>query len=167
MSEKLIKALIFDWGDTIMRDIPGKEGAMFTWDKVEWVPFAEEVLQSVYQHYLCCIATSAGHSGKEDMIRALARVGADRYFHYFFSSKELGYTKPDIRFFTSIAYEIGISAVQCLMTGNLYEKDIIGAKEAGMTTLFYNEKKLAGDFPAADFMIYSFSELKKTLGQIL
>jgi putative hydrolase of the HAD superfamily len=166
MSEKSIKAMIFDWGDTVMRDIPGKEGAMYTWDSVEWIPYAEDALKTVFPFFTCCIATSAGHSGKEEMIKALSRVGADQYFHYFFSSKELGFAKPDPRFFISIADKIGIAAGQCMMTGNLYEKDIVGAKNAGMCTLFFNENKLPGEFPAADYMIYSFSDFSKVLSQI-
>jgi len=166
VSGKLIKAMIFDWGDTVMRDIPGKEGAMFAWDKVEWIPFAESALKSAYQQFICCIATSAEHSDKEDMIKALRRIGADQYFHYFFSSKELGFVKPDVRFFISIAEKIGIPTEQCIMTGNLYEKDIVGAKNAGMYTLFFNENKLPGSFPAADYMMYSFSDFGKILTMI-
>lgn len=162
-----IKALIFDWGDTIMRDIPGKEGAMYKWDHVEWIPYAEEALKSAFPYFICCIATSADHSDREDMIRALKRVNADQYFHYFFSSKELMYKKPDTRFFTSIAEKLSIAPNECLMTGNLYEKDIIGAKQAGMHTVFFNETRIEGKFPDADHMIFSFSEFEKVLSEII
>ena len=166
-SIKKITTLIFDWGDTVMRDIPGKEGAMYTWDYVEWIPFAEKALKLAHNNFTCCIATSAGHSGKEEMIAALKRVGADKYFHHFCSSKELGYSKPDVRFFLAVAEYMGVSPNECMMTGNLYEKDIIGAKKAGMTTCFFNENKLSGEFPDADFIINSFSDFGKVISKIL
>ena len=39
-----IKTLIFDWGDTIMRDL-GLPGPMKDWDRVEWIPGAKEMLK--------------------------------------------------------------------------------------------------------------------------
>jgi len=92
-----IQALIFDWGDTIMQDF-GYQGPMSRWPEVAWIPGAEASLKKLSKHYPCVIATSADHSGTEEMIAALKRVGADRYFRHFFASNDLGYKKPDPRF---------------------------------------------------------------------
>ena len=163
MDNKEIKALIFDWGDTIMRDFPGKEGPMYLWDKVEWIPGAENVLNSLYGKYILVIATNAGASGTKEMIKALKRVGADNYFLHFFSSKELGFEKPDVRFFSSIATQIGALPENCVMIGNLYEKDIVGAKECGMKTILFNESGIKGFFPQADKVIIKMDELSAVL----
>jgi len=154
-----IRALIFDWGDTVMRDFPEKPGPMCSWDKVEWIPGIEKVLGEVYKDYVMVIATNAGASNTQDMIDALKRVGADNYFHYFFSSKDLGYEKPDIRFFSKISKSIGIVPENCIMIGNLYEKDITGAKDCGMKTILFNERMLTGPFPKADMIINKMDEL--------
>ncbi|MDD4214129.1 MAG: HAD-IA family hydrolase, partial [Bacteroidales bacterium] len=77
----------------------------------------------------------------------------DKYFNYFFSSKDLGYSKPDVRFFKLIAQRIGIAPESCAMIGNIYDKDITGAKECGMLTIFFNEKNIKGEFPKADIII--------------
>ncbi|HOV10774.1 MAG TPA: HAD family hydrolase [Bacteroidales bacterium] len=159
-----IKALIFDWGDTIMRDFPGQSGPMYTWGKVEWIPGAENLLRTVSKKYITVIATNAGASDTVAMIKALRRLGADKYFSNFYSSKELGYEKPDVRFFSIIAEHIGMEPEQCLMTGNLYEKDIVGAKACGMKTVLFNEKMLDGDFSNADAVIHSMEELISLLG---
>ncbi len=45
------------------------------------------------------------------------------------------------------------------MVGNLYEKDIIGAKAAGMTTVWFNEHDIQGDFPLADHIINDMRQL--------
>ena len=156
--KKEIKALIFDWGDTIMRDY-NLPGPMAEWDKVDWIPGAEEVLKVLSEKYKCIIATSADHSGTDEMIAALKLVGADKYFHHFFSSQQLGFKKPDPRFFSSITKNLSVVAAECVMIGNFYEKDIIGAKQAGMQTVLFNENNVEDPFPDADVMITEMQSL--------
>jgi putative hydrolase of the HAD superfamily len=154
---KPVNALIFDWGDTIMRDF-NLPGNMAEWDKVEWIPGAELALIEASSIFLCVVATSAGNSGTPEMIAALKRVGADKYFDFFFSSKELGYNKPDPRFFIEIARLINLAPEECVMIGNRFEKDITGAKKAGMQTAFFNENNQAGTFPDADIIFTNFAQ---------
>ncbi len=159
---KPVKALIFDWGDTVMRDfrIPGP---MADWDEVAYIPGAENALQKLSAKYACIIATSADHSGTNEMIAALKRLGADQYFHNFFSSKELGYQKPNPKFFSTIADKLHLDPSMCVMIGNLYEKDIVGAKKAGMQTVLFAEGRQQKDFPDADVVIHSMDELIKII----
>jgi len=42
-----IKAIIFDWGDTVMCDFPEYTGPMAYWPKVEVVPGIEKALQQL------------------------------------------------------------------------------------------------------------------------
>ncbi len=163
MDKKEFKALVFDWGDTIMRDFPEKEGPMYLWDVVEWIPGAEDALKKLFGKCTLVIATNAGVSGTKEMIKALERVSAVKYFSHFFSSKELGYEKPDVRFFSSIANKIGVLPEHCVMIGNLYEKDIVGAKASGMKTILFNEHGFKNAFPKADKIIYNMDELSSEL----
>ncbi len=157
---KRIRCIIFDWGDTIMRDFPEKEGPMYTWEHVEYIPGAAEILPFLSQsRRKMVIATNAGASDTEAMIKALQRLGADQYFHEFFSSKDLRYEKPEPRFFRSISNTMMMKPEECIMIGNSYEKDIVGAKKSGMATIFFNENDLQGDFPLADFIITDLLEL--------
>jgi HAD superfamily hydrolase (TIGR01509 family) len=153
-----VKFLIFDWGDTIMRDY-NLPGPMSGWPKVDYIPGAEEALKALSEKYTTVIATSADHSGTEEMISALKRVDADKYFNHFFSSKELGHKKPDPEFFRAIIQKLGTNASQAVMIGNLYEKDIIGAKAAGLQTILFDEKMQSQDFPDADILIHNMGKL--------
>jgi HAD superfamily hydrolase (TIGR01509 family) len=155
----MIKALIFDWGDTVMRDFPECPGPMAEWEHVEWIPDLEDALKILNKKFTCCIASNAGFSDASLMKKAMERVGAEKYFHFFFTSKDLGYEKPDSRFFQKIAEEISFAPGECIMIGNVYKKDICGAKAVGMKTIFFNEKKLTDDFPDADKIIFSMKEL--------
>jgi len=162
MLHKPITTLIFDWGDTIMRDYKSP-GPIAEWEKVDWITGAEAVLEILSKKYTCIIATSADHSGTDEMIAALKRVGADQYFHNFYSSKELGFKKPDPRFFTSIAKKLSLSPNECVMIGNYYEKDITGAKQAGMQTVLFNENEITGPFRDADVIILKMESLLDTI----
>ena len=153
-----IKAIIFDWGNTIMRDY-NLPGPMFQWEKVDWIPGAEELLRQLQNKYICAIATNAPHSGREDMIKALKMLGADIYFQHFFSAKEIGHRKPDPRFFLAVCNDIGVKQEECYMIGDTYERDIIGAKEAGMSTIFFNKNSIPGNYPDADHIVNGLVEI--------
>lgn len=161
----MIEALIFDWGDTVMRDFD-LPGPMSEWPNVDWIPGVEESLQMLSQKFTCIIATSAAHSSKVDMINALKRVGADRYFLYFFSQKELGFKKPQPQFFEQTALLSGFKPKQCIMIGNLYDKDIVGAHQVGMKTILFDESNSGLDFPLADQIIADMKFLPEAVMKI-
>ena len=159
--------MIFDWGDTIMRDHPENEGPMAEWPKVEMVPFADMALKAMSKKYTCCIASNAGFSNTEQMRKALKRVGAEKYFMHFYTSIDLGYEKPDVRYFRMICEMSKIYPSECVMVGNDYHKDIVGAKAAGMKTVFFNEKQIPVDCTEADEIICSLKELPEAIENIL
>lgn len=150
-----------------MRDFPAFPGPMAEWEHVEWIPELEEWLRILHKKFICCIASNAGFSDTSLMKKALERVGANKYFHFFFTSKDLGYEKPDSKFFQKIAEKISIVPSKCIMIGNDYKKDICGAKAVGMKTIFFNEKKLTGDFPDADKIIFSMKKLNDVVQSLL
>ena len=158
------KILLFDWGNTIMVDF-SLPGPMHAWDKVAWVPGAEDALKALY-HHTCCVATNAGESDGEAVKKGLARVGADDYFKFIFSSRDIGYKKPDPRFFLFIAGKLGALPEDCIMIGDNYEKDIAGAKLAGMITIFFNSADNKKAWPYADLVIRSMNELPDIISKL-
>ena len=153
----MLRGLIFDWGGTVMTDT-GEPGPMYLWKEVSLIPGIEEALLQL-KGFVRCIASNAGDSDTAAMIRAFERAGADTWFDHFFSSKDLGFAKPDPRFFLRICSDIGCSPKECVMIGNDYEKDITGAKNAGMKTVFFLPGGSGGDFPMADAVIGNMNEL--------
>jgi putative hydrolase of the HAD superfamily len=162
----MIKALIFDWGDTVMRDYPKLKGPMAEWEHVELIPGVTDALEELRHNYICCIASNAGASNTFLMCKALKRVHALKYFLFYFTSKDLGYEKPDTRFFHVICDKIKIHPAQCIMIGNDYNKDIEGAKTLGMKTILFNEKNIKGKYPHADKVIHSMTELIDAVQEI-
>jgi HAD superfamily hydrolase (TIGR01662 family) len=154
----MMKRLLFDWGNTIMIDFD-LPGPMFTWEKVSWVPGAEKALIHLSGKYELYLATNAGASDTTGVVKALERVGADKFFKQIFLAKEVGFEKPDIRFFNLIIGKLGAKPSSLIMIGDNYEKDISGAKNAGMKTVFFNPKGQKGIFDKADAVIGDLNEL--------
>lgn len=162
----MIKSIIFDWGDTVMRDYPELPGAMCDWPHVELIPYVDRALADLKSKYTLVIATTAGVSDTKAMIKALRRVGVKEMFSKFYSSKELGVAKPDPMFFIEVCRRADLWPEYTVMVGNDYEKDMVGAKTAGLKTVFFNEKQRIGDFPAADVIIPSMENLVSQINQL-
>lgn len=163
-STKEIKVLLFDWGDTVMKDFQGFSGPMAEWPQVETVPGIEETLQALHEEYIICLATNAGASDALLVREALARVHIDHYFTEIFTSKVLGYQKPQVEFFESILHKLNLSARECVMIGNDYMKDIVAAKEVGLQTIYLSEN--IGEYEFANAVIYSMDELEKAIARL-
>ena len=157
-----IKQLLFDWGDTLMLDDPNYCGAMATWEKVSPMPEVTETLPKIAGHFRCAVASNAVESNAELMKQAFQRVQLDGWFSLFITSKELGVAKPERKFFEGIANILRREPIEICMIGNDYNKDIVGAKNAGMKTILITAQ--AGDYPAADHVIPSFGGLLAVLG---
>jgi HAD superfamily hydrolase (TIGR01509 family) len=157
-----IKALIFDWGDTLMRNFAQYQGPMVEWPYIEIIPGAETALAELHQHYQCCVASNAAESSGELMAQALARVNLRQYFRRFFTSRDLGVGKPDPQFYVGVAHRIGLKPSQCIMIGNDYQMDIAPAKTAGMMTVWLASSAL-GSAICADAIIESLDELPEVV----
>lgn len=159
-----MKAVIFDWGDTLMRDFPNLPGPMAFWPTVALVDRVKEALDGIDRSLICCVASNAGASDAELMGRALDRVGIRTYFDHLFTSKELGAVKPDPQFFRAIADRLGVGPSECVMVGNDYAKDIAGAKAVGMCTIWLDTDQAGrGEQDHADFVIGTMAELPHTI----
>jgi putative hydrolase of the HAD superfamily len=149
-----------------MRDIPEYKGSMANWPRVELMPYVEESLKLFHNEYTCCAASNAGDSDAELMSRAFERAGIKKYLKYFMTSRELGYKKPDIKFYSEIIHRVGLSPEMCVMVGNDYKKDIEPAKLTGMHTVLISSESDNLELQHADFIISSMKELNNVLDSI-
>lgn len=105
--------------------------------------------------------------------RLINRYGLRQYFSPVFSSAGLGWAKPDARAFSIIADRWGLSPQEIVMVGDTPQTDILGAKNAGMHSVFVPRN--GGLLEAldtsqtkqitADATIGSLSELESVLAQ--
>lgn len=82
----------------------------------------------------------------------------EKYFDKVVFSQECGFMKPNIKAFALILYEMHTYAKDAFYIGDNYDKDIAGAKDAGIQTIFLNRKGLE-EFPKADFEIKKLEDV--------
>ncbi|HBI03953.1 MAG TPA: HAD family hydrolase [Paenibacillaceae bacterium] len=133
----MLKVLLFDWGDTLMRDLPEYKGAMASWPRVETVQGVKEMLSNLSTRYPCYVATNAANSNKNDVASALKRGELLSYFQHIFTPVELKARKPSIFYYKKILDQLQVEPNECAMIGNSLKNDVIPAKKLGMTGIWY------------------------------
>ena len=161
-----VRAVVFDWGNTLMRDLPELRGPMAEWPRVELVAGVAEALARLPDHLVCCVATNAVDSGAELLGLALERGGIRHRFRRLFTARELGAVKPDPRFFRRLLAAIEVEPEACIMVGDSYAADIAPAKSVGMRTVWFSEAPPARPAPCADAVIHSMTDLPAALADV-
>ena len=69
----------------------------------------------------------------------LRRSNLLSYFSNIFLSEEVGYQKPDIRFFQFVLQKLGANASDCIVIGDNIQTDIQGAEMANISSIFYDK----------------------------
>ena len=72
----------------------------------------------------------------------LRRSGLLPYFSNIFLSEEVGYQKPDIRFFQAVLEKLSVKPAECIVIGDNFQTDIQGAKNANIDAIFYQRDAL-------------------------
>src|SRR5690625_5215555 len=132
-------------------------------NEVEIIRSVKKALDLVSTHYICCVASNAGDSNAENMELALNRVNIDKYFKHFFTSRELGASKPHLNFFNQIVNKLKLRPDECIFVGNDYEKDIVPAKYVGLYTILFSEKGKSRTCTDADYSIHSMNTLYEVI----
>ena len=154
---KDIRYLLFDWGDTLMRDDPQATGAMCDWPEVAAMPGVAAFLPRLAEKYTCVVLSNAVESDAVLMEKAFERVELAGCFHAFLTAKELGARKPDTAFFTQALQMLGAKAENAVTIGNDYAKDIVPAKAIGLGTILITNE--VGEYPLADTVVKDFNGL--------
>ena len=96
----------------------------------------------------------------------IASTGLDRYIDGLFVSEDMGVAKPAAEFFDICLRQIGEPKESCIMIGDSLSSDMLGAKNASLTSVWFMP---SGDIDAArktydiDYCASSFDELYEIL----
>ena len=140
MADKTLRfpAVLVDWGDTVMRDIPERITPMVEWEQVEVIDGIAEVLAYLQASgRQIVLATSASISDESQIRGALARGGLDVYFSriYCFSNTNLPKGQA---FYRHILNDLNIPASEAIMVGDGFEKDVQMPNLLGMFAIWFN-----------------------------
>jgi putative hydrolase of the HAD superfamily len=131
--------ILFDWGDTLMRDFPEFSGPMKDWPRLEAIPQAGETLAILRPDWILALATSADVSNETDIREALNRVNLELWLDRIYCFKNTGILKTSPEFYPFILEDLGLMPAQAVMVGDHFEADILGANRCGMRAIWFNE----------------------------
>jgi len=100
---------------------------------------AREMLERLQAkgYRLFAASNSFGHLQRS----RLEHAGILHYFEDTFISMDIGYDKPDIRFYQEALRRCGLQASEVLMIGDSMTTDVLGAQAAGMDALYFDRQK--------------------------
>lgn len=163
MTEKTLRypTILFDWGDTVMRDYPDRTTPMVEWDAVEVIDGIADVL--AYLHASgrrIVLATSAEISNEEQIRGALARGGLDHYFSRIYSFTNTNLPKGEA-FYRHILNDLTVPASGVLMAGDGFEKDIAIPNLLGIFGIWFNPRTDEARTSEMHVTVHSMPELRK------
>ena len=143
-----LKAVAFDLGNTLIA-----ESLSLT---LEPIPGVLETLTALDGQVTLCVASNSTYP-IEHTEELLHEAGIRPFFQHVLSSATLGAAKPDAAFFSRMLAILKVKPAECVMLGDSYSSDIVGAKAAGLGTVWLT-KSANGDAPHADAIIYSMQD---------
>lgn len=130
-----------------------------------FMPGAPELLEELYGKYRLYIVSNGTAKVQEGRIGS---SGIAKYMDGIFISQILGANKPDKQFFDICFAEIpDFSLSETVIIGDSLSSDIKGGINAGITTVWFNPKRIENDSDIKpDYTIKELSEVPGLLSQI-
>lgn len=153
--------VLFDWGDTVMRDHPERTAPMVEWDTVEAIDGIADVLSYLQASgRKIMLATSADVSDEAQIRGALARCGLDRFFLRIYSFKNTNLSKGEA-FYRHILSDLNIPFFDALMIGDHFEKDVQIPNRLGLFAVWFNSRSAQVCTSDLHITVHSMLELQK------
>lgn len=151
------RCILFDWGNTLMREFSEFSGTMASWPRVEAIPYAQEVLTKLRPGWLLALATNAALSEEADIWTALGRAGLDQLLDKVYCYRGIGHKKPSSEFFTHILNDLQLDKSRIVMVGDSFESDVLGANRSGIRAVWFNA---SSDIVSVGQMCQTIHDLK-------
>lgn len=153
------------FGESITHEQAGKINERYIEylkEHVVMIEYAKEVIEELSIKYEIIVATNGPIIPME---AKLEKIGIRQSVSVLFSAEEIGYMKPDEKFFEGIMNKAGdLEKENYLVIGDSLLCDIQGANQIGIDSIWFNPKQetlTQGYVPTKT--IYSLRELLKTL----
>ena len=125
------------------------------------VPEACETLEDLQNkgYRLFAASNSFGHLQRS----RLQQAGVLALFEDTYISMDIGYDKPDVRFYEKALELCGLKPEEVLMVGDSMTTDIVGAQKAGLATCWFNKTNEQRNEALPDYTIHQLSELREII----
>jgi putative hydrolase of the HAD superfamily len=130
--------------------------------RLELYPDVKTVLDELKTRFSLAVVSDGQSAWALPEMRAL---GIDGYFDPVVISSDYGFRKPDPRLFQVALNGIGAGPEEVLFVGNDMYRDVFGAKQVGMKTVFYisNQGRRHMEGVEPDYILYRFTELRQAI----
>ncbi|MCT4626834.1 HAD family hydrolase [Halodesulfovibrio sp.] len=160
------RALLFDWGGTLMETMPVYLAGKGVWSSVPAVDGAAEAVLHASKSWRVALATNASESGDEAMLAAFEPMGISQCFSAVYSFGRAGRPKPWAEFWRYALHDLQLPAERVVMVGDSYMDDIWGATEVGINGIWLNLHSDERKEKARMRTIHSFAELESALASL-
>jgi putative hydrolase of the HAD superfamily len=137
MMSKRYTIVMFDWGDTLMVDVPGASTPMSEWPEVRALDGATALLGHLKASgRRIMLVTSARDSDEPQIRAALARVGLEGFVERIYCFKNTGLPKSEA-LYRLILHSLNANAEQVVMIGDSFENDVLTANACGIQAIWF------------------------------
>jgi putative hydrolase of the HAD superfamily len=127
-------------------------------NKTHLFPGSHEVLAYLKQKYPIALVTNGFN---EVQFIKIKQSGLEPYFNAVVTSEDAGVQKPHKEIFFQACAKIGTLPQHCVMIGDNWEADILGALNAGIQAIHFDPDRIHKQ--PADIRIYNLRELQSLL----
>ena len=130
--------------------------------RLKLYPEVKAVLDELHPRFKLAVLSDAQSAWARPEMRA---VGIDSYFDPIVISGDYGFRKPDRRLFEATLAGMGLDAEDVIFVGNDMYRDIFGAGQLGMKTVFFAPDRVIEPMQGVDpdYIIYQFTELRQAI----
>ncbi len=132
------RALLLDWGGTLMRVMPRWMGPQHGWTDEEPMPHAGRVLCALAASWRLALASNASESDEGPIRDALAPMGVGPLLAGVYTWRSAGAPKPWPPFWGHVLRDLGLPAHNVVMIGDDWTGDVWGATQAGMHGIWFD-----------------------------
>ena len=164
-SEKILNIVFKKLGESLSKEVEMNFIAtyrIFIWDHIEPDLELQKLFKSIKNKEIKIGILTDGTTIEQYEI--LERLGVLRYINSVVTSEEVGAEKPSTKMYKKIISKLSVVPDKILMVGDNFERDIKGAKNYGMKTVYLIRgkiKEIKKNY--CDVIISDIKELKKYL----
>ena len=131
-------------------------------DRLQLYPDVKAVLEELHGRFRLAALSDAQSAWALPEMQA---VGIESFFDPIIISGDYGFRKPDRRLFEAVLDKLEIVPESVLFVGNDMYRDIFGARQLGIKTVFFtsNQGRQQMNGVSPDYIIYRFIELKQAI----
>jgi putative hydrolase of the HAD superfamily len=131
-------------------------------DRLQLYPDVRAVLEELHHRFRLAALSDAQRAWALPEMQA---VGIEPFFKPIIISSDYGFRKPDRRLFEAVLSALEIESENLLFVGNDIYRDIFGARQLGIKTVFFssNQGRQQMNGVSPDYIIYRFAELKQAI----